>query len=283
MKVLASLFVSGAGDDLSAVAGLPIQLAFYKRADFRNFDHGSFVKRLRDEGIKVESVHAPAADVFHDHGGEFIGTIETIKKYYGVDVITVHPQRGTKQHARQLYRKIEERIRELGVIIAYETFEEAGDRRKWITQMEEMHRYFDAIRYDFLCVTYDFTHSSPETNLREIRKFNSRIRAIHLSDALSDRPLSLDETHQHLPLGYGDYPVLEFLKELEDINYRGLVILEYLPQYHHLLKKDSFLLAAYFMGNQEPLREEIFRRRGPGRREIKSPGELRPDPQPPAL
>ena len=261
VKVLASLFVESVDDNLTPIEGLPIQLAFYKRSTFRNFDHANLLKRLNDKNIHVESVHAPAADVFHNEGNEFLNTIETIKNIYDVKIITVHPQRGTKKHAKNYYRKIEEHIRNLDVIIAYETFEEIHDHRKWITQVNDMHKYFDLLKFDFLGVTYDFTHSDFDKNLNEIKQFNSRIHAIHLSDARKDRPLDPNEKHQHLPLGYGDYQVIEFLEILQKIEYSGLIIVEYLPQYNHLLKQDTILLAGYALGNKEPLLSEYHKRR----------------------
>jgi len=203
------------------------------------------INRLKTFGIKVESVHAPAADVYHTHGDEFINTLETIKKFYGSGVITVHPQRGDRRQARAQYKKIEERIRRLGIVIAYETFEMEHDNRKWITQVEDMHRYFDVLKFPFLGVTYDFTHSQPGKNLIEIRHFHSRIHAIHLSDAGSDQPLDENEKHQHLALGIGDYPVIEFLDVLEKIEYKGFVILEYLPAFRCYLQQDWRLLDAY--------------------------------------
>ena len=262
MDVLASHFVDDVNDDLSHIQGLPIQLAFYKRATFKGFDHEFFLSRLEENNITVKSIHAPAADVYHHHGDEFINMLGTIKKHYGVKIITVHPQRGQKRHARNLYGKIEDRIRELDVVIAYETFESIHDERKWITQVEDMHRYFDAMKFNFLGVTYDFTHSESPRNIKEIRHFHRRIHAVHLSDARSDMPLDPNEKHQHLPLGEGNYHVLDFLDVLTEIKYQGLIILEYLPKYRHLLKGDTLLMQDYTMGRRGPFLAVYHKRRG---------------------
>lgn len=264
MKILASHFVDTENDDLEHIRGLEIQLAFYKRQTFRNFNHQYFLKRLQEHCISVASVHAPAADIYHSHGDEFMNTLRTIREEYGVSIITVHPQRGQRRHAKNEYRKIEEKIKDLGLIIAYETFEEVHEERKWITQVDDMHRYFDALKFPFLGVTYDFTHSNASKNLKEISAYNHRIYAIHLSDARSDMPLDPNEKHQHLPLGVGNYPVIEFLDTLEKIKYEHLLILEYLPWYRHLLIKDAELLSQFIAGDREPLLVEYQKRRERG-------------------
>ncbi|MHC4871179.1 MAG: sugar phosphate isomerase/epimerase family protein [Planctomycetota bacterium] len=247
MKILASHFVESVDDDLSHIEQLPIQLAFYKRSTFKDFNHQEFIKRLQILDITVESVHAPAADVYHAHGDEFINMLKTIKSNYQVEVITVHPQRGNRKHARSHYEKLEKQISELGVVIAYETFEKKHEERKWITQVEDMHKYFDVMKFPFLGVTYDFTHSENPQNLKEVREYNSKIKAVHLSDARTDKPLDENEKHQHLPLGMGNYSVLEFLEVLKAVKYQGFVILEYLPQFRHYLKEDFSLLENYLL------------------------------------
>ncbi len=261
MKILGSHFVQSFDDDLSHIEGLPIQLSFYARATFRTLDHHAFLQRLSDQGVTVESVHAPAADVIHTHGNEFIEMLTQIRNIYGVKVITVHPQRGDKRQIKSHYRKVEKEISKLGVIIAYETFDVENENRKWITQVEEMHRYFDVLKYPFLGVTYDFTHSESGKNLREIRHFNHHISAIHFSDALRDRPLDPNEKHQHYALGFGDYPIIEFLELLERINYDKFVILEYLPKYFSYLREDTKMLSEYVKGNKNPLLQTIAERR----------------------
>lgn len=261
MEVLVSRFIEDPEMDLSPFAGSAMQLAFFKRSTFASVDHPRLASRLREEGISVRSVHAPAADVWHSRGGEFIATLRTIKECYGVEVITVHPQRGDKAGARSRFRELEAEIRELGVVLAYETFEKEMMDRKWVSQVEEMHRCFDAFEYPFLRVTYDFTHSTYEENVEEVALYNDRIQVIHLSDALRDRPLDPNEFHQHLPLGYGDYRVVEFLELLARIGYGHFIVLEYHPEYDHLLRGDAEAVRAFFEGDGTPLAALLGERR----------------------
>ena len=252
MKLLGSLFIESPDDDLSTITGLPIQLSFYKRATFRNFNHNLLLQRLKENNISVESIHAPAADIYHSHGDEFISMLQTIRDYYKVQVITVHPQRGDRRQAKALYKKIEDRIQKMGIIIAYETFEAIHEERKWISQIEDMHRYFDALKFPFLGVTYDFTHSDASISVQEIHHFHKKIHAIHFSDARTDLPLDPNEKHQHLALGFGNYPVLDFLHILQKVDYKGFLILEYLPAYQHHLKDDYIALQEFISGNKKP-------------------------------
>jgi sugar phosphate isomerase/epimerase len=261
MEVLISRFIDDENMDLRPFEGANMQVAFYQRKVFHSINHRFLSARLRDNGISVKSVHAPATDVFHRKGDEFISILRTIKEVYGVEVITVHPQKGDKESALSHFRELEEEIRSLGVVLAYETFEKEMMDVKWVSQVEEMHRCFDAFAYPFLRVTYDFTHSSYEESIEEVAANNSRIQVVHLSDALRDRPLDPNERHQHLPLGYGDYRVLEFLELLERIGYEHFLVLEYHPEYDGLLRGDASAVAAWFRGDKDPLRVIINERR----------------------
>jgi sugar phosphate isomerase/epimerase len=253
VEVLISRFVTDQAMDLSPFAGAAMQVAFFQRKTFNAIDHRLLYGRLRDHGIAVRSVHAPAADVHHRAGDEFMNTLRTIKDVYGVQVITVHPQRGEKESAKAHFRELEAEIRRMGIILAYETFEKEMMDRKWVSQVDEMHEYFDALEYPFLGVTYDFTHSSYEDNVEEVARYHDKIFVVHLSDALRDKPLDPNEYHQHLPLGFGNYRVAEFLDLLVGIDYRHFIVIEYHPEYDALLKTDAAAVAAYLGGNKAPL------------------------------
>lgn len=261
MEILVSRFVEDPDMDLSPFAGAAMQIAFYKRKTFHSIDHRRLSARLRDHGIAVRSVHAPAADVYHRAGDEFITVLRTIREAYGVEVVTVHPQKGTKETARAHLDELEEEIRNLGLILAYETFERETMNVKWVSQVEEMHRCFDAFEHPFLRVTYDFTHSAYEDNVEEVAVWNDRIQVIHLSDALRERPLDPNERHQHLPLGYGDYRVTEFLRLLDDIKYDHFIVLEYHPEFDGLLRGDADAVAAWFRGDRSRLETLLAARR----------------------
>ena len=261
MEVLVSRFVDDQEMDLGPFEGAAMQVAFFKRQVFKGIDHRRFSARLRDHGILVRSVHAPAADVYHRAGDEFLNTLRTIKDAYGVEVITVHPQKGDKAGARAHFLELESEIRELGVILAYETFEKEMVNVKWVSQVEEMHRCFDAFEYPFLRVTYDFTHSTYEDNVEEVERYNQRIQVIHLSDALRDKPLDPNEYHQHLPLGYGDYRVIAFLDLLARIRYEHFIVVEYHPEYDELLKTDAQAVVAYLRGEKDALLDLLAARR----------------------
>lgn len=265
MEVLVSKFIEDPEMDLSAFSGASMQIAFYRRKTFHDIDHRRFAARLREEGISVRSVHAPAADVYHREGEEFIRVLRTIRDAYGVQVVTVHPQKGSKEAARAHLDELEAEIVRLGIVLAYETFEKEMMNLKWVSQVEEMHRCFDAFEHPFLRVTYDFTHSAYEENVEEVALWNERIQVIHLSDALRERPLDPNEHHQHLPLGYGDYRVLEFLSLLEKIRYDHFIVLEYHPEYDSLLRGDAAALAAWFEGGRGALENLVSIRREGGR------------------
>lgn len=252
MEVLLSKFIEDPDQSLEYISGHSIQLAFYKRKTFRFFNHKEFKRKLQALDIRVASVHAPAADIYHTTNDEFINMLKLIKEEYNVSVLTLHPQRGERRQAKSHFKKLARQIKELGIVLAYETFEGEDVKKKWIYQLEDMHQYFNLLNHPFLGITYDFAHASKERAIEEVRKFKDKIKIIHFSDALSRMPEESEEHHQHLPLGQGEYPVLEFLDMLIEIDYKGYLILEYWDQYHHLLKEDYRALTEYIGGNKEP-------------------------------
>jgi sugar phosphate isomerase/epimerase len=245
VEVLISRFVTDPEMDLTPFSGTAMQIAFFKRTAFRYFDHVGFALRLRAHGISVRSVHAPAMDVYHQANDEFMTTLRLIREVYGVRVVTLHPQRGQKRQARRYFTRLADRIRELELTLAYETFEEGAFGTKWISQLEEMHTYFEIMEFPFLKVTYDFVHANLDRMMEEVARYHEKIQVIHLSDALRDRPIDPNVFHSHIPLGYGDYPVLEFLELLKRIRYRNFLVLEYHPKYEYLLRRDAEALAAF--------------------------------------
>ena len=249
--VLISRFVDDPLMDLSFFEGSSMQVAFYKRSVFRYFDHKLFVRRLDEAGIRVESVHAPAMDVYHQANNEFMTTLKTIRDVYGVRVITIHPQRGDKRQAKAYYRKLDGDIREMDIVLAYETFEKEAMETKWISQLKEMHEYFDLMAFPFLGITYDFTHGDWATMMDEVRAYHRKIEVIHFSDALQNRPVDKNEYHQHLPLGSGDFPVLPFLGLLGELGYGRFIVLEYHPHNDRLLRGDAAALEKYISGDRE--------------------------------
>jgi len=272
MEVLVSRFVDDADMDLGPFEGASMQLAFFQRKVFHSIDHRRLRARLVDHGIDVRSVHAPAADVWHREGEEFLSVLRTIREVYQVEVVTVHPQKGGKEGARAHLAELEAEIRALGLTLAYETFEKESVNVKWVSQVEEMHRCFDDFGFPFLRVTYDFTHSARDESLSEVEANNELIEVVHLSDALRDRPLDPNERHQHLPLGYGDYPVLEFVDLLERIGYDRFVVLEYHPEYDGLLRGDAAALSARVAGDRGPLESLVRERRAVDRRGLRARG-----------
>ena len=254
MEVLLSKFIEDPDHDLTQLSDSPIQLAFYRRKTFRDFDHQGFKANLARHNIRVESVHAPAADIYHSANNEFINTLKTIKKHYGVRLITIHPQRGQRRQAKAYFKKMREILESLDIILAYETFEGEEAEKKWIYQLRDMHNYFCLLDYPFLGITYDFAHGQGEAGIREVEDYSDLVRIIHFSDALKEMPPEPEEHHQHLPLGMGEYPVIPFLDMLMKIGFKGYLIIEYWDQYHHLLKKDARAVNDYIRGKRSPCR-----------------------------
>jgi len=223
MKVLASKFVYSNDFDLSNFEGMEIQLSFYKKAQFFEIDHQKLKQKLSEMDIRVPTVHAPAADVFDD---SFLDILRFIKREYGARVISIHPQKGRREHALAKLETLKEQIRNIGVTLAYENFPAACN--KWIVNARDMHAAFSQ---DYLKLTYDTSHAVIEESLDEVKQCLSKIEVIHLSDQMKG--------DDHLPIGTAKYPVFELLSLLKEKHFDGYIVLEYMPRYEGLLRGDA--------------------------------------------
>ncbi|MEM2925050.1 MAG: sugar phosphate isomerase/epimerase family protein [Methanocellales archaeon] len=220
--VLASKFIYSNDYDLSNLAELKIQLSFYKKKQFFSIDHHQLKQRLKELDIEICSVHAPTIDVFDE---DFLEVLRFIKNEYGVQLISIHPQRGDREKALARLGELAEDIIDLGVILAYENFPRSSN--KWIASARDM---FNTFNMQFLKLTYDTSHAIVEDSLSEVELCLSKIEIIHLSDQIKG--------DEHLPIGMGVYPVGELLSLLKRKQYSGYIVLEYMPWYEKLLRED---------------------------------------------
>jgi sugar phosphate isomerase/epimerase len=183
--------------------------------------------------IKVLTVHAPTVDVFHEN---FITILETIRKIYGINVITIHPQKGTKEDALQKLAQYYCMFREMGITLAYENFYPSRKTSaKWILLPEDM---FTCFQHTDLKITYDCAHAVVnDDTLTVFSKIISKIAVIHLSNQKSGA--------QHLPIDDGIYPIYDLLDLLYKSKYNGYVVLEYHPDYEKRLAADAQKVQAH--------------------------------------
>ena len=204
---------------------LKIQLSFFQKRDFLNLEHQKIKETCDLLNIEIPTVHAPTVDIFDE---EFIYFLNLIKEIYKVKIITIHPQKGTLNLALEKFKALNNKLINLGLTLAYENFPSNTKKRKWIYKPKDMYEKFNLA---FLKITFDTAHlDEPNNCLREFKKIYDKVEIIHLSDR--------DSKRQHLPLGEGRLPYLEFLEYLKNSNFKGFIVLEYLGEFQDRLILD---------------------------------------------
>lgn len=255
MEVLSSLLVDDPQLDLKDYAHSSVLLSFTQRKEFHAFPHGEFLQKLRLQGIRVRALHAPPLDVFNLGEGEFKSTLLTARDVYQAELVTLHPQRGHQETSREHFHQLEKDVEELGLLLAYESYEREVPGQSWKTQLEDFHRWFDLFSNPRFKVTYDFVRAPRTEDWADLQRNLEQVEVIHFSDALRDKPVDLNQRHEHLPLGYGNFKVLDFVDFLREAGYDRFLVLDYHGAYKSLEKSDAQALRDYWEGREDPLLE----------------------------
>jgi len=228
MQILASKFIYpeyNIEEALKPFENTAIQLSFFKKSDFGQFNHQHIKDTCISLNIDVPTIHAPTIDVFDE---EFIEIIEKIKKVYNMGVISIHPQKGDFNSAMAKLKEYAKTLEDLNVILAYENFPSSAGRRKWIHLPKDMYNKFEL---PFLKLTFDTSHlDNPANCIEEFDAVCDKVEIIHLSD--------YNKGKQHQPLGTGCVPYEKFLRQLKDKKFSGFVVVEYMPEYEGRLVGD---------------------------------------------
>ena len=122
MQILCSQFIDPGRDHeetFKKYHSLDMQLSFFYRHEFFDFDHDKVLNIIKKNKINIKSVHAPTTEIYSK---DFFPILETIKEKYKVKIITIHPQKGDKEEVLKLFNENSEKIKKLEIILAYEIF-----------------------------------------------------------------------------------------------------------------------------------------------------------------
>lgn len=230
MQILASKFIypedqNNLTEALKPFKDTAVQSAFFKKSDFNRLNHQHIKDACAFLNIDVSTVHAPTVDVF-DAG--FLEVIGKIKNIYGVNVVSIHPQKGDFNLAMNKLGEYAEVFEDLGVTLAYENFPSSAGRKKWIHLPKDM---YDKFEPPFLKLTFDTSHlDNPENCIEEFDAVCDKVAVVHLSD--------YNEGKQHQPLGTGCVPYEEFVRHLKEKRFDGFVVLEYMGEFENRVMED---------------------------------------------
>ncbi|MFC1496688.1 sugar phosphate isomerase/epimerase family protein, partial [Candidatus Margulisiibacteriota bacterium] len=173
----------------------------------------------------VHSVQAPLSqDSFLDWGEMVLQIADAVR----ARSVTFHPNKSKQDTSTESAQKkalamIEKLQKRHQAIIAIETF-------------DDEHRLFrpeDLVKYN-LPIVLDVAHLKDEDALNLIRNHSKLIRTIHLSAKGKD--------NHHLPF---DRFCLDILEEAIHAEWKGDVVLEYLPQYKKFIDSDLISLNTF--------------------------------------
>jgi hypothetical protein len=144
---------------------------------------------------------------------------------------------------RFLSEKIDPVLEREGLYLCWETFE---SRRRIFGGIGEMFKFCK----DSLChrICYDFSHIHKEQEkiLEELKENIDIIKIFHVSNRIQN------SIKQHYPVYYSEEKIaldfdkiLSFLKQNE---FKGHLVLEYLPQFHSQLLQDGLKLKNLYEG-----------------------------------
>lgn len=218
---------------LSGLKGIPIELALPHKLENYKLQRTKMTelgKYMIENDIIVYSVHAPQG---HLSSQDFVGWArETVKlaESVGARVVIFHPENvkkfGKADKQMIALRNIRQLQRETEVKVAIETF---GGLKRILTP--------ENIMQNGLPMILDTAHLFEERTFEIIDKYHSNIISVHLSEKRFDEVES--ESMPHMPIKELGFKILDRLKEL---NWKGVVTLEYLPKYHDRLIKDRQML-----------------------------------------
>ncbi len=218
---------------LSGLSGINIELALpYKLEMFLPVQEllPSCAAFTRDSGVVVQSVHAPQGRLtdpdFHSWALAATKFAESVAAKY----IVFHPEEARQDMRvnRQILamRHIRRLQRETSVTVCIESF---GSKKR-IFRPEE-------ICDEGLQLCLDTSHLFVDRTMQLIDKCLENIAYLHLSEAR--------DGNQHMPVqGIG----FEILDKLQDKGWNGLVVLEYLFEYHDRLIPDMVMLTERYGG-----------------------------------
>lgn len=176
---------------------------------------------------KILSVHLPHVRITHPHElSAVLLRITQVSPFLHEKPLVIHPTNAslkdglaTLNNVLQAYSAV---LRWRSMPLCWETF---LSKRRFVNTIE-------SIAGAGLYACYDTSHMRRDTNrvLEDFEKYKDNIKVVHLSNWDEDN-------RQHLPLREGTIDMRKVLRWL-DKYFDGPVILEYLPEYHHLYLED---------------------------------------------
>ena len=227
---------SNSDERLSKLQGIPIELALPQELDefLKGKDRLPDIERqARDYQVPVYSVHAPDGHLADSDFVEWAGKVIQFAESVGSGITVFHPEvigpdGGDLDHLTVVenIRHLQERTQ---VVMAVETL---WNSRRILTP--------EQIMKEGLPMVLDTSHLPKPEITWVIESYHTHIVNLHLSAVTRDRELKgFAKRYQPVEL---DPFCLDLLDRLQELEWNGVVTLEYMPWFHAKVLEDRRLM-----------------------------------------
>jgi sugar phosphate isomerase/epimerase len=227
---------SNSDDRLSKLRGVPIELAFPQDlAEFlKDKDHLADVERqVKGYEVPVYSVHAPDGHLADGNFIDWAGKAVQFAEAVGSGIMVLHPEAAAPDSGDLDHLSVVENIRHLQertqVVIAMETF---WDKKRILTP--------DQIMNASMPMVLDTSRLPKSEIMWVIETYHTHIVNLHLSAVTRDHGLK-GIAKQYQPVERDNF-CLDLLDRLQELEWDGVVTLEYMPWLHAKVLEDRLLL-----------------------------------------
>lgn len=221
---------------LRKLSAVPIELAF--PPDLDEFMAGKdllqdVARQVKLHQVPVCSVHAPDGHLADDTFGTWAGRVVHAAESMGAPIVVLHPEPVPTGTATADHGTVIENIRHLqertSVTIAMETF---WDTPRVLTP--------DQIMRSQMPMVLDTSRMPKPEITWVIESYHTHIVNLHLSSVIRDRGLK-GIARQHQPVDRDGF-CMDLLDRLQELEWNGVVTLEYMPWLHAKVLEDRKLL-----------------------------------------
>lgn len=222
-----------------------VEVAFLDPELFLNVELKDIIMPFEKTNIIVSSIHFAQFNLSKlDLFLKVFNKTAKIAKSLNCDLFVIHPSMGKYEAVKRfLSEKIDPVLEKEGLYLCWETFE---SRRRIFGGIGEMFKFCKDTRYHRICYDFSHVHKEQEKILEDLEENIGIIKIFHLSNRIKE------SIKQHYPIYYSEEEMaLDFdniLSFLEKIEYKGHLVLEYLPQFHSQLLSDGLKLKNLYDG-----------------------------------
>jgi hypothetical protein len=227
---------SNSDDRLSKLRSVPIELAFPQDlAEFLKDKDGLAVveRQVKDYGVPVYSVHAPEGHLADSNFIDWAGKVVQFAEAVGSGIMVLHPEEAAPDMRDRDHLSVIDNIRHLQdrtrVVIAMETY---WDKKRILTPDQIMNASMPMVLNTSLLPKSEITWV--------IETYHTHIVNLQLSAVIRDRGLK-GIAKQYQPVERDNF-CLDLLDRLQELEWNGVVTLEYMPWLSAKSMEDRHLL-----------------------------------------